>query len=258
LERKFKLIRQDIEVIMNIRTIEEIALNAWPSLQTIMYDGWILRFANGYTKRANSINPIYDSTINVEEKILTCEQIYRSKNLPVVFKMTSDVYPNNLDIILDEHGYQIDSRTSVQTMDLINELSSEGAELENTLTEEWLAGFCRLNNIGEDIKSTLRQIFINIAPQKCFAVIRRQDRGIAYGLSVLQTEYIGFYDIFTDASFRNQGFGKRLMSCLLNWGKQNGARKAYLQVLVNNESALQLYSQLGFQENYQYWYRIKR
>jgi hypothetical protein len=33
-----------------IQEIEEISLNAWPSLQQILYDGWILRFANGYTK----------------------------------------------------------------------------------------------------------------------------------------------------------------------------------------------------------------
>ena len=67
----------------------------------------------------------------------------------------------------------------------------------------------------------------------------------------------GFFDIVTDVSSRNQGLGKRLMNSLLTWGKQNHAHHAYLQVMLNNPPALHLYSQLGFKEIYQYWYRVK-
>jgi ribosomal protein S18 acetylase RimI-like enzyme len=48
------------------------------------------------------------------------------------------------------------------------------------------------------------------------------------------------------------------MRNLLAWGKQNGAQHAYLQVMLNNVPALHLYSQLGFKQVYEYWYRIKR
>ena len=58
-----------------IQTIEEICLNTWSSLQQILYDGWILRFANSYTKRANSINPLYKASKNVYEKVARYEQI---------------------------------------------------------------------------------------------------------------------------------------------------------------------------------------
>jgi len=40
-------------------TIKEQTMNVWPSLQTILLAGWIIRMAGGYTKRANSVNPIY-------------------------------------------------------------------------------------------------------------------------------------------------------------------------------------------------------
>ena len=42
-----------------ISLIEEISMNVHPILKTVVYDTWILCFANRYTNRANSINPTY-------------------------------------------------------------------------------------------------------------------------------------------------------------------------------------------------------
>ena len=32
-----------------IRQLEHLAFNAWPALQVMVHDDWILRFAGGYT-----------------------------------------------------------------------------------------------------------------------------------------------------------------------------------------------------------------
>ncbi|MBM3128639.1 MAG: GNAT family N-acetyltransferase [Chloroflexi bacterium] len=241
-----------------IQSIEELSLNALPSLQTLLVDGWVLRFANGYTKRANSVNPLYASANGVESKVELCEEIYRRNNLPVVFKMTSAAQPENLDALLADRGYEVDSPTSVQTMQLRDTNTSLDAKLDATVTEEWLAAFCRLGAIDEARKATLRQMLTSIAPQKCFAAMLEADQIVACGLGVRQGDHVGFYDIITDKVFRNRGYGKRLMRNLLTWGKQNGARHAYLQVMLNNAPALRLYAQLEFKQVYEYWYRIKR
>jgi hypothetical protein len=68
-----------------IRAIEELSFNKLPTLQTIHIDGWVLRSAKSYTKRANSNNSPYASPSN------THEEIYRRKQLPAVFKMTGAV-----------------------------------------------------------------------------------------------------------------------------------------------------------------------
>ena len=41
------------------RELEELALTTWPALQQWLYDGWVVRFAGGHTRRANSVTPLY-------------------------------------------------------------------------------------------------------------------------------------------------------------------------------------------------------
>lgn len=242
-----------------IRTIEEHSLNAWPSLQTMFYDGWVLRFADGYTRRANSINPLYASQLEVNEKIRECEAIYHGKGLPVVYKMTAANQPQDLDAVLAARGYQADAHTSVQTFDLqgLDQPPVADALLTGELTEPWLATFFRMSNIAEKRAATLARILGAIAPNRRFASICAQGQVVACGMGVLDGGFLGLFDIVTDPHCRRQGHARRLLSSLLAWGRQEAAHTAYLQVMLNNEPALALYRKLGFAEQYRYWYRVK-
>jgi N-acetylglutamate synthase len=222
------------------------------------YDGWILRFADGYTKRANSVNPLYVSNIAVDEKIHFCESVYQKKNLPVVFKMTSSVYPLDLDGQLHTRGYQIDSATSVQTIDLnaVNFPGAAEAEFQDELPDAWLENYCRMNAVPIVHLKTLEKILVSIVPKHSFVSIKSNKRIVACGLGVLQSGYVGLFDIVTDTEFRSRGYGQQVVHSILNWSKQNQAHTGYLQVMLNNRPALNLYAKIGFIERYQYWYRI--
>ncbi len=243
-----------------ITTTEELAMNAWPSLQTVLYDGWVIRFADGYTKRANSVNPLYTSTIDLDEKLGFCESIYQDKKLATTFKITPVIYPSNLDEILSARNYRKDSLTSVQVLELetTNVVLGHEANLWEDLSEEWLDAFCGMSVVSQPHQETLRQILTHIVPRHCFASLMSGDKIIACGLGVLQAERVGLFDIATDSAFRRRGYGRQVVASILAWGKRNGARLAYLQVMLNNAPALHLYSKMGFAEKYQYWYRIKQ
>ncbi|WP_408011335.1 GNAT family N-acetyltransferase [Pseudalkalibacillus sp. A8] len=249
---------------MNYKIIEELSLNNWQSLSTLLYDGWVLRFSNGYTIYANSISSIYYSTYDLNQKIEECEKIYANNDLCPTFKITPFIKPENLDDILEEKGYTlVDFRgtpyISVQTMELdgIIEPTLHSVKLDEKINAEWLDHFCRLNNVEEKNKDTMIQMLSNIATKKCLVSLYKKDDVVACGLGVIERDYIGLYDIVTDIKFRNQGLGKQLILNLLKWGKGNGAKYSYLTVLLNNESALKLYSKIGFSEIYKYWYRVK-
>jgi hypothetical protein len=244
---------------VNYKIIEELNLNNWQPLSTLLYDGWVLRFSNGYTKRANSINPIHYSTYDLNQKIKECEKIYSNNDLRTTFKITPFVKPENLDDILEEKDYSLIDSTSVQTMDLdrIIEPTLHSVKLDTNINVGWINHFCRLNNVEENNKNTMVQMLSNIVTKKCFISLYHQGDVIACGLGVIEREYIGLYDIVTDSNFRNRGFGEQLILNLLKWGKENGAKYSYLAVLFNNDPALRLYSKIGYSEIYKYWYRVK-
>ena len=241
-----------------IRTIEELSLNAWPALQTLHYDGWVLRSTQGYTKRANSVYPLYDSNLDLEEKIDFCESFYRERGLPTVFKMTAASMPPGLDAHLAEKGYRADGYTSVQLMDLSRHIQIAGnVNLTAEDSEAWHAAYARMNNVSAERRALHEGILRAILPDKCYASIRVDGRSIACGLGVAQAGYLGIFDIVVDTNYRKQGHGENLMTALLDWGVRQGVGTAYLQVMCDNEPALRLYEKLGFEEKYQYWYRIK-
>lgn len=239
--------------------IEELSLNNWQPLSTLLYDGWILRFSNGYTKRANSVSPLHYSTNDLNQKIGDCERIYSSNNLHTTFKITPFVKPKNIDDILAERNYSLIDYTSVQTIDLdtIIQPTYHSVKLNENINDGWINHFCRLNHVEDKNKETMVKMLSNIVTQKCFISLYFEGNVVACGLGVLEKEYIGLYDIVTDSSYRNRGFGEQLILNLLKWGKERGAKSSYLAVLLNNEPALKLYSKIGYSEIYKYWYRVK-
>ena len=92
---------------MKPRDLEELALSAWPALQQWLYDGWVVRFAGGHTRRANSVNPLYPSHKDPATKIAQCEQWYGERNLPTVFRLNRQTAPPALDRLLDARGYSL-------------------------------------------------------------------------------------------------------------------------------------------------------
>ena len=91
--------------------------------------------------------------------------------------------------------------------------------------------------------------------QKGFAIakIDRELAGVGFG--VVEGKWLGLFNIAVHPSMRGRGVALAVNISLAKWGHQRGARSAYLQVESENIPALKLYSKLGFQHAYTYWYR---
>lgn len=239
---------------MLFQHIEEVALNSWPALQQVLYDGWIMRFSNGYTKRANSINPLYPSSLAYEQKIEFCETLYAQKSLSPIFRITPLSAAVGLEKLLTQHGYRKVEPTAVMYLDLADDLIPADSSLENLPPQEWSAAFCQLSETPQE-KSRTHLAIVTTIPYRClYAAVLNSGKIVACGLGVFESELCGLFNLVTAPEERNKGYGRRLAAGLLNWGKSLGARYAYLQVSVDNVIARRLYAGYNFQEAYRYWY----
>jgi len=245
---------------MLLKRIEEVSLNAWPALQQILYDGWILRFSKGYTKRANSVNPLWDAQLDVVEKIDYCENLYAKKNLRTIFRLTPFAIPVDLDNILADRDYKKIDPTLVMALDLRDfDFSPFPVELiKETNLDTWLATFCQLSGYDLAEHKIHHEILSRIPATSLYAGLQYNGQIVSSGLGVLEDEYFGVFDLVTATKMRNEGYGKRLVAATLRLAQKAGARYAYLQVTDSNQPAQFLYEKLGFKEAYYYWYRVKR
>lgn len=240
------------------RHIEEAGLNSWPAFQQQLFDGWVIRFAQGYTKRANSITPLYPSLLASEEKIAWCERLYQEKQLPTIFRLPSfSTESAQLDQLLEQRGYTTLDHTLVWSAELSGDAAPTDPAWRTLPLEDWLPIYCQFSDRYIELQHLHRELLVRIPSPLIYAALYEQDVPVACGLGVLEHEFFGLFDIVTDPARRRKGYGTRLVEGMLNWGRQHGARHAYLQVLNSNVIAQQMYAKLGFQEYYHYWHRYR-
>jgi len=238
---------------------EELSFNAHPALQTQFYDGWVLRFANGYTNRANSINLIYPSAIDLKIKIAECEKRYFMHGLPAAYKLL-DCYSANIDRALEENGYDKIMPTYVMEAKLQNKYSLSGdSVVTDYADDEWLEAYFAFSKYYESVKiTTAKQIHDNVKNVMFCARLVKDGVSAACGSAVIERGYAGLLNIVVDEARRGNGYGREICETLMAEAIRRGAHTAYLQVLQDNEIAVNLYKKLGFKKIYSYWYRVKK
>jgi len=253
-------------MISQLEHIEALSLNHWPALQTKEIDGWKLRTANGYTKRANCVSTLISSNENIPEKIARCEQYYNAIKQPTIFKLTPFSEPS-LDELLEKLNYIKQDPSLVMAMSLekfqpvTNSSILQTDEVQFTLLHhisiKWIEQYCQLNEISEQLIPTIIDMMAAIKGDIICCSCSINNEVVAVGLAVVDNQYISLYNIITAEQHRNRGIAGALITKLINEGMKNGANMSYIQVLSDNAPARHLYGNLGYIEQYPYWYRIK-
>lgn len=244
-----------------LRRLEEIGLNASGPANPRYFDGWLLGFTPGKTKRARSINPFFGSTLPLPGKIAACLALYDAAALPLIVRVTPFAEPSDLDNWLADEGYARFDDTLVMTRDLHDWSAPPTASDAPACTVldlyAWNVATQAVRGLSDDqVRRILdRQDTVHLAGAGMLIVQRGAT--IAWGMTQMEDGWAGLYNIETVPSHRGEGHGRRIVHALAKWALDNRATRAYLQVTADNAPAVRLYRSLGFTEAYRYWYRAR-
>lgn len=237
--------------------IEDAGLSASQPREQAIYDGWLLRYANGKAKRARSVNPIATGELPLEEKLAHCAEFYARQGVPLILRITPFSRPAGIDEALAALDFEAAEETRVMVAALDG--ADRVATPELPVTELGRADFgvvlAGLHGLDPVRASVERDRFAHSVVDAVYLTVHEKRRAVACGCAVFDGALVGVYGMVTAADRRGRGIATRLVAELLQRGRDRGCATAYLQVDAANARARRVYAKFGFTDRYAYWYR---
>jgi len=238
------------------RALEPIAVAVWPARETIALHGWLLRFSDGHSARANSVSTLsFDGAL--ESAIAAAEAAYRARGLAPQFQISPASVPLALEQTLIARGYRHKTPTFLMFADVAT--VAAGKSVETQVSASPKSDFDRLTLEGShsvgDGEERLA-ILARITAPKAYVTMWQGGTGVACGASVVAGEWASVYVMRTSPSQRRNGHGRRVLAGIAAWAQCHGARRLFLQVDETNLPARALYREAGFRDAYRYLHYV--
>ena len=241
----------------SVLVTETAGLKAWPGLETAHDGGWVLRAANGYTKRANSVqslDPADDK--NAEARILAADAWFRARNLTPVFRVTPLAGPAILSA-LDELGWARIDASHFFAMDLGPQEAHARASILPIDHPEFFAAQQKIGRSDDATMAKLRAVVGVLTVPSCGIVLRNVEGDpVSTALMAIADGIVITGNVKTEPAERRKGHAAAMMRSGLAWAHSNGATVAALNVQADNPPAIALYQSLGYGYQYDYSYRL--
>ena len=116
--------------------VERTCHRAWPSLAEEVIGDWVLRFAAGHSRRANSANPLCAVGGDIGALIDAAETRYAAEDLPTIFRIPTLLPPGSwqngeprmdavpalgqhTDAILSRYGYSAEAIAALRDQGVV-------------------------------------------------------------------------------------------------------------------------------------------
>ena len=207
-----------------IAQLDELAARCWPAIEEDLLGGWTLRYADGFTFRANSVRP-HRIDGDPEAAIDRAELAYGTRGLRTVFHLSPVADPSDLD---------------------------------ERLGAPWLETFRRAERRWPSEQDVAAEHVLTAGPDERRFVLAAVDGApAATGYARIAGEWLYLSCIATLPALRRAGLARAVTAELLRFGLAGGASSAFLEVDARNDAAIELYAGLGFRPVYGYHNRVR-
>jgi ribosomal protein S18 acetylase RimI-like enzyme len=241
--------------------LERAAALGWPALESERLGDWLLRAGGGFTGRANSVLPLGDPGLPLEDALAAVRAWYAARGLPPRVQVPLPAQ-GGLDADLVARGWAPSDPTGVLVAALGDVLrrvevrpGAAPVAVADDLDEAWLAAY---HYRGAALPGVARDVLRGRPVGGALGFLRVEDPAGGGLLGVARVAvaegWAGLTAVEVAPRARRRGLGAALLRAAARWASERGAHGAYVQVAQGNEAALALYERAGFRRHHAYRY----
>ncbi|HUG86264.1 MAG TPA: GNAT family N-acetyltransferase [Euzebya sp.] len=233
--------------------LERVAALGWQAPVSERLGDWLLRAADGFTGRANSVLPLGDPGMPLDDALDRVTSWYTNRGLHARLQVFAPAQDGLRAAILDRgavpaHGGQV--MVASITDVTVHGPPAHPVRLEAHPSAAWQAqyhyrGAAALPPVAVDLLSRGEVTFANVCDGDTVV-------GIARG--ALGEGWLGITAVEVADSHRRRGLATSLQRALAEWAAGRGATGIYLQVDLDNDIAQRMYRRAGFTDHHTYRY----
>ncbi|WP_210585669.1 GNAT family N-acetyltransferase [Streptomyces sp. GESEQ-35] len=229
------------------------ASRAWRPVESERLGEWELRAASGFTRRANSVLPLGDPGLPLDEALTVVRRWYGDRGLPAYIQTATGAEGTQelLCAELERRGWTREVTAELWVGGLApvaDRAAGAGVVLSRAADAAWLGRYQR-KGVGDVALKVLGG-----GPSVWFATVPGAGGAApaAIGRCVVDGRWAGFAAVEVDPERRREGLATEVMAALARQALDEGASAAWLQVEADNEGARALYGGMGFGAHHAY------
>ncbi|QDN80263.1 GNAT family N-acetyltransferase [Streptomyces sp. S1A1-7] len=235
--------------------LARVTARAWQPVESERLGDWELRAASGFTRRANSVLPLGDPGVPLDEALTYVRDWYAARDLPTYVQTATGAEGTQevLSAELEARGWAREVSAGLWIGALAPLADREvakapGVVLARAADEAWLGRYQRKG---------LSEVALHVlgsGPSVWFATVpgAEGEPPAAIGRCVVDGRWAGFAAVEVDPAQRRRGLATAVMAALARRALDEGASAAWLQVEADNAGARALYAGMGFAAHHTY------
>ncbi|MEV6173379.1 GNAT family N-acetyltransferase [Streptomyces sp. NPDC051954] len=233
--------------------LAHVASRAWRPVESERLGEWELRAASGFTRRANSVLPLGDPGLPLDEALTAVRRWYGDRGLPAYIQTATGAEGTQelLCAELERRGWTREVTAEMWVGGLApvaDRAAGAGVALSRAADAAWLGRYQRKGVSDVALK------VLGGGPSVWFATVPGAGGAApaAIGRCVVDGRWAGFAAVEVDPERRREGLATEVMAALARKALDEGASAAWLQVEADNEGARALYGGMGFGAHHAY------
>ncbi|MBA2808776.1 GNAT family N-acetyltransferase [Streptomyces sp. KM273126] len=233
--------------------LARVAARGWQPVERERLGEWELRAASGFTRRANSVLPMGDPGLPLDEALAYIRSWYAARGLPAYLQLATGAEGTHEPLCaeLERRGWTREVTAELWMGSLAPVADHDlpgGVVLSPVADEAWLSRYQR-KGVSEVALAVLGS-----GPSVWFATVPGPAGAppAAIGRCVVDGRWAGFSAVEVDPSRRRQGLATAVMTALARQALDEGASAGWLQVETDNVGARTLYAAMGFGAHHAY------